>query len=60
MVVKLPVEAEIVRIAAPKIQIGFIPDLEIPLANFVNSVAFDQVFGELRDQRIPPIPVFWW
>src|SRR5215471_16512468 len=45
--------------AGPEIDVGFVPDLEIPPRDFVYSVSIHDVFGELVDKFSPSIPVFW-
>src|SRR5581483_7728080 len=52
MVVELEI-CLLTRRTAPEIEVGFVPDLEIPLRNLVYAVALNQVFCELRDQVIP-------
>ncbi len=46
------------RIASPKINVGFVPDFEIPLRNFVEAVAFNEMAGEILDELLPLVPVF--
>src|SRR5580700_6660272 len=46
------------RIADPEIEIRLVPDFEIPLRNFLNSVAIDEMFGEGFDHRAPFVPIF--
>ena len=58
MVIEIPV-GRLSRIATPKVQVRFVPDFEIPLADFRNAVAVDQVFCKRRDQVVPPHPIFW-
>ena len=52
VVVKLEV-GWLLRRAAPEVEVGFVPDFEIPLRNFINTVALHEVLGELRDQVVP-------
>ena len=40
-------------IAAPEIDVGLVPDFEVPLRDFVDTVAFDEMLRELRDQVVP-------
>src|SRR5580698_4610228 len=58
MVVELPV-SRLPKISGPKIQVGFVPNLEIPLRDFVDAVAIDQVFGERGDEVFPLAPILW-
>ena len=46
--------------AGPEVQVGLVPDLEIPLRDFVNPIAIDHVRSEGRDQRVPPGVVPRW
>src|SRR5579872_4218279 len=56
VIVKLPV-AGLLGLAAPKIEIRFVPDFKVPLRNFVDAVAFDQMFGECSDKVNPLGPI---
>ena len=51
-VVKLVVRL-LLRIARPEIEVRLVPDLEIPLRDFVDSVAIDQMLREVRNEIAP-------
>ena len=38
-------------LAGPEVDVGLVPDFEVPLRHFVDAVAVDQVLGELRRSR---------
>ena len=42
-----------VRLASPKIEIRLVPDFEVPVRDFVDAVARDEMLGELADQIVP-------
>ncbi len=44
------------RDAAPEVDVGLVPDLEVPLGDFVDAVAVDHVLGEGADEGVPVIP----
>ena len=46
------------RIAGPEIDVGLVPDLEVPLRDFVDAVAFDEMPRECFDELLPLVPVF--
>src|SRR5580704_9120021 len=56
VIVKFPITC-LLGLAAPKIQIGFVPDLEVPLRNFIDAVAIDEMFRKRADEVIPFAPV---
>ena len=58
VVVEIPV-GSLSRIAAPEINIGFVPDFEIPLAHLINAVPREEMSRELGNEIIPLGPVFW-
>src|SRR6185369_15672230 len=41
------------RFPGPEIDVRFVPDLEIPLRNFVNAVTLDEVSGEGANEGVP-------
>src|SRR2546421_1047213 len=55
------VESEIFFLGAgPEyFEVGFVPDLEAPLTDLLDAVAFHQVRGEMMVQFSPAIPVAW-
>src|ERR1700693_5086530 len=57
-IVKLKIGLVLGR-SRPEIKVGFVPDLEIPLGNLINAVAFDQVAREMGDEVVPFVPIFW-
>ena len=57
MIVKLEI-CRLLRISHPEIEIGFVPDFEVPLLDFINAVAVHQVLGELVNQVVPFVPIF--
>ena len=38
----------LLRVTRPEIEVGLVPNFEIPLRDFVDAVAIDQVLGEMR------------
>ncbi len=46
------------RIAGPEVYVGLVPDFEIPLGDFVDAVALDEMAGEILDELFPLVPVF--
>src|ERR1700740_2481988 len=58
MVVQCPVGG-LPGLTAPEIKVGLVPNFEIPLADFLDAVALDQMFRQLRDQIIPFTPILW-
>src|ERR1700722_1784145 len=44
-------------IAGPKSEIRFVPDFEVPLGDFVDSIAVDQMSGEGGNQRGPAVVI---
>src|ERR1700722_2514470 len=58
VIVKLPV-ASLLWLSAPEIEIRFVPDFKVPLRNFVDAVAFNQMLGECGDKVVPFAPVLW-
>src|SRR5262249_39539373 len=49
VLVELPVGV-LPRIAAPEIEIGLVPDFEIPLAHFLDAISAHEMFGQSRHQ----------
>ncbi len=47
MVVEIPISF-LLRIARPKINIGFVPDFEIPLRDFIEAIAIYEVMDKMR------------
>ena len=43
----------LLRRSHPEVQVGFVPDLEVPVRNLVNAIAIDKVLREGGDQRVP-------
>ncbi len=41
--------------AAPEVDVGFIPDFEVPLGDFVDAVAVDEVLGEGGHEVVPAL-----
>ena len=41
------------RPSGPEINVGLVPDLEVPIGHLVDSVAIDQVLSKGADERIP-------
>src|SRR5712672_1178413 len=58
MIVKFEVSL-LLGIARPKINVGLIPYLEVPLTDLVRTVAINQMLCEGSDQRVPSIQVLW-
>ncbi len=46
------------RIARPEIKVGLVPDFEIPLRDFVDAVAINEMLGEMGNQIAPFVPIF--
>src|SRR6516165_8251480 len=46
--------------ASPKIEIGLIPNLEIPAGYLVDPVSFDKVMGEFSNELVPLARVAGW
>jgi hypothetical protein len=42
--------------ASPEIDVGLVPDFEVPLRDFIDAVALDEVLGEGDDEGVPPSP----
>ena len=40
--------------ASPEIDVGLVPDFEVPLRDFIDAVALDEVLGEGGDEGVPP------
>src|ERR1700690_2861669 len=59
VVVKLPI-ACLPGHPGPKIQIGFVPYLEVPLCNFIDAIAIDEVPGKYRHEAVPLTPILRW
>src|SRR5579864_537242 len=47
-IVELPISG-LLRFARPEVDVGLIPYLEIPVGDFIDAVALDEVPGELGD-----------
>ena len=45
--------------AVPEIDVGFVPDFEVPLRYFVDSIAIYEVLGEVRHQIVPAFHALW-
>src|ERR1700731_797089 len=58
MVIEFPVRG-LPGIPCPEIQIGFVPDLEVPLCDFIDTVAIDQMLSKYGNEVAPFIPVLW-
>ena len=43
------------RDAVPEIDVGFVPDFEVPLRDFVDAIAIDEVLGEVGHQVVPSL-----
>ncbi len=56
MIVKLKIGFEL-RIARPEINVGLVPDLKVPLGNFLNTVTLDEMLREMRDHVVPATPI---
>ena len=52
VVVELEVAA-LVRDASPEVDVGLVPDFEVPLRDLVDAVALDEVAGEGGDEAVP-------
>src|SRR5260370_40620611 len=48
------------RDAAPKINIRFVPNFEVPLRNFIDAVSIDKMLREMSHQAIPLLHAFGW
>src|SRR5580704_5727007 len=59
VVVQFPV-GRLFWLSRPKIKVRLIPDFKIPLCDFIDTVAVDQVLHERRDQAVPVIPIPGW
>src|SRR5580700_6480953 len=49
----------LLRITGPEVDIGFVPDLEIPLRYLVDAVAFNYMARKCLDQLAPFLIVVW-
>src|SRR6266700_3413327 len=47
------------RATGPEINIGLVPDFEIPLRDLVDTVALDEMAREILDELFPLGPIFW-
>src|ERR1700681_2095544 len=56
MVVQLPIRF-LLGLPRPKIKVRFVPDFEIPLRHFVDTVAIDQMPEECLSQPVPTVPI---
>src|SRR5579872_6306223 len=56
VIVKLPVGC-LLGLAAPKIQIRFVPNFEVPLCNFIDAITVDQMFRKRGDEVVPLVPI---
>jgi len=45
-------------IAGPEVDIGLVPDFEIPLCDLVDAVALDEMAREILDELLPLVTVF--
>jgi hypothetical protein len=43
----------LLRDSRPEVEVGLVPDFEVPVGDLVYAVALDQVLSELSDQVIP-------
>ena len=57
MIVELEVGG-LLGLAGPEVDVGLVPHFEVPLGDFVDAVAIDQMLGELVDEVVPFRPVF--
>src|SRR5260370_8412394 len=46
------------RIAGPKVEVRLVPDFEVPLRDFVDAVALDEMACEILYELFPFVPVF--
>src|SRR5215469_6969735 len=58
VIVKLPISI-LFRLTRPEIDVGLIPDFEIPFGNFSGAISLNQVPGKSRDKLVPFVPTFW-
>ena len=47
------------RITGPEINVGFVPDLEVPLGDFVFAIASDKMMREILNELLPFAPILW-
>src|SRR6267143_3134911 len=45
------------RIADPEVNVGLVPNFEIPLRDFVEAVPLDEMAREILDELLPFVPI---
>src|ERR1700740_1865038 len=46
-------------IAGPEVEVRLVPDFEIPLRNFIDSVALDKMLCKMRNEVTPLLVACW-
>src|SRR5215472_3841575 len=57
VIVKLPISI-LFRLTRPEIDVGLIPDFEIPFGNFIGAISLNQMPGKSRNKLVPFVPTF--
>ena len=58
VIVKLPI-SWLFRVASPEIDVGLIPDFEVPVCDLVDAISLDQMPSKSRNELVPFVPILW-